>query len=134
MPVTFYALESGRILYVRIVSPWTVDDLIATYPLQKPYFDQASGRVHSLYDMLEMRAIPKTPLRGRFSPGLFHKSSGYVVVVGADSSPARMLTDLSFRLMGKTDYRYATSFESGLAFLKREIAIEHNLSMIYQSL
>jgi hypothetical protein len=123
MPVTIAPVENGQVLKITISDPWTMQQLIDTFPEANKFITSAPGKVHSIIDLLQMKSVPSNALGGRNSPSIVHPNSGYVFVVGA-SKFAQTLTEVAFKVARYNKVQFFSTMESALEQLHKAMAQE----------
>jgi hypothetical protein len=126
MPVSADFQEDGHVVVVTIADPWIGRDLTAIYPMEKPYFDKAKYKVHTLVNLSAAHTVPPGVIATRQgSPHLLHPNRGQVVVIGA-SNLIRTLAETAMRVVHFKGVRFFDTDAQGWAYLRDLIAKEKN--------
>lgn len=123
MPVTFAPLENERIMLLTINDPWAIEELMDWYPIMQPYFDRATGKVHTIIDLSSTKTLPSGVLKGRHSPNMEHPSGGFVVAVGT-SGVVRSIAEIAFQLSRNNRLKFMSDASQAMTFLKKQIETE----------
>jgi hypothetical protein len=108
MPVNLQASENGKSMTLTLSDPWTINELLDTYPKAEVLFDAAKGPVHTIVDISKIGSIPSGALRARKSPFMSHPNSHTQVIVGAQHF-ARKMAEMVFQL---TNFKRVKFFET----------------------
>jgi hypothetical protein len=84
MSVTCESLDNGYIFAYRLTDPLTVDELTPRLLETKAIRDSADHKIHTLVNLKQICKVPSGIIRMRISPDLTHRTSGYMVIVGAN--------------------------------------------------
>jgi hypothetical protein len=123
MPVTIAPIENGQVLKITITDPWTMQQLIDTFPEANQFISSAPVKVHSIIDLLGMKSVPSNALGGRNSPSIVNPNSGYVFVVGA-SKFAQTLTEVAFKVARYNKVQFFSTMDSALDQLHKVLSQE----------
>src|SRR5437899_1614483 len=98
MPTTLDIEEGGQLFVLRLIDPWTMEDLLTTYPKALAHLNNGENyKVCTLVDLTQMKVVAKSALKGRINPFVTHPRNGPVVVVGANQF-ARVIVDTALRI------------------------------------
>jgi hypothetical protein len=124
MPVKCELRENGHVVYITVTDPWTAHELQAIYSVERPFFDQAHHRVHTLANLTAAHRVPSGLLGARNgSPHVFHPNKGEIVVVGANSL-IQMLLNTVIRVVRFEGLKLFATEEEAWAYLRELIASE----------
>src|SRR4051794_18615144 len=99
MPVNVYTSDNDRIIHMDYVDPWSVTDLLATFPQQKVLCERIKQPMIVVVDLLGTQRIPPGVVRARESPLLKSKYLEQIVAVGGPSI-ARVLGEVVLKVAG----------------------------------
>ena len=124
MPITMQPLESGHILHVKFIDPWTLIDVQNMYKTEQVYRDDSKFIMHTLIDIMELHKIqPSTLTIGRRSPTFNHPRHGHIVIVGT-SAFAQALLQTLVRVTRTAQIKFFSTEAEGMAYLHQLIADE----------
>jgi hypothetical protein len=124
MPVTYELCENGHAIHINITYPWTTRELIAIYENERPLFDHATSKLHTLVDVTESRQTPSNALSARKdSPHFEHPNKGHLVIVGANPL-IQALVEATIRIIRFEELKFCRTADEGWAYLREVIASE----------
>jgi hypothetical protein len=117
MPVEIHISDDNIIVVMKYIDPWTVQDLMQTFPTAKTLCDQAQHELSILVDLRGTVHLPPGVLRARESPLL---KSPRVKRVAAVGGPAyvRVLGDAVLRLVNFKGARFFEHIDDAMAYLQ----------------
>jgi hypothetical protein len=94
---THFEIEDRGLMVITITEPWSMADLIATYPAAEKHLNAINHPVFTLVDIRRMQTVPSGALAGRNSPYIVNARCQKVIVVGANPF-AKKLTEVAFNI------------------------------------
>lgn len=122
MPAILDIEEGGHLFVLRLIDPWTMEDLFTTYPRALAHLNNGeSYKVYTLVDLTQMKMVARNALQGRTNPFVTHRRNGQVVVVGA-SQFARVIVEAALRIARVDNVRFENDMATARSFLKNILA------------
>jgi hypothetical protein len=123
MPVTLEVREEGRVLYMTISDPWSVQDILAIQPRTHDLFAKAQHKIHTLVHVTA-RSVPSGMLTARpSSGGLSRPSEGQIVIVGAPAL-LKAIAEVMFKIAKFTRSSFFDTEEEAWRYLQDILAHE----------
>jgi hypothetical protein len=123
MPLIVEFRENGRVVYYKVISPWTMSDYFAAAAKEKAHRDATPEIVHHFVNASQVYDFPPGSVQVRNAPVFTHPRSGQVVVVGANTF-ARAFADMIFKFTRKHRVKFFNTEEEGWTYLRELIANE----------
>src|SRR5258708_2388949 len=99
MPVNVYTSDNDRVVHMDYVDPWTVTDLLNTFPEQKALGESFKQPIIIVVDLLGTQRIPPGVVRGREAPLLRNEHVKHIIVVGGPAI-AKVVGEVILKVVG----------------------------------
>ena len=123
MPVEHTLMENGRVTYLKLTDPFTVDEIADVLSDDKALKDQSQVKIHSIIDLSACRRLPDGILRLRNTPSIRHEMTGDTVIVGAPAA-AKAIMSVFSQLSGGRAFIYVQTADEAWAYLFEKISQE----------
>jgi hypothetical protein len=117
MPVEVHISNDGHVVNMAYVDPWSIRDLLETYPQQKEWVEQGQDDMSILVDLRRTAHVPPGVLRVRESPLMKTPRVKRIAAVGGPEY-ARVLGDAVLRLIRFKGARFFKNMDEAMAYLR----------------
>ncbi len=114
MPANVTLERNGRVLHYIFQDPVTFAEIFAVEEQANIYYEAAAFKLHSYFDVREMRQVPQGFLQLRKTRGLSHPKAGITVVMGA-STYVQVMAEMIMRLARNDRIRFFTPLQGNQA-------------------
>jgi hypothetical protein len=118
MPVEQSFIEDNRILRLRVVAPYTLDQLFAELKKGHALLDTMPNKVHLLFDLRTAQGMPGGLLGAANRPDIGHPKTDQLVFLGANFMLKAFVGTLA-RAQNANNVHYFDREPEALAFLRK---------------
>ena len=121
MPVNVYTSDNDRVVHTDYVDPWTVTDLLNTFPEQKALGESFKQPIIIVVDLLSTQRIPPGVVRGREAPLLRNEHVKHIIVVGGPAI-AKVVGEVILKVVGFKEAQFFQTREAAMQALQKSLA------------
>jgi hypothetical protein len=121
MPVNIYVSDNKRVVHMDYSDPWSITDLVDTFPLQKELCTKLSGPLAVIVNMEKTSHIPTGVMRARQAPLLKSSLVEQIIAVGGPVV-ARVLGDTVLRIAHYKNARFVATKDEAIRCLRKDFS------------